>query len=135
MADEEGLDRQHADDEKFRRQHSNDGGGGAAAAQAVRFDVHDFAEDVGVHGEQSAEKHRGPAKLGNMVQPTAQHEDEKIARLVQDIERRLALESVAGKIVDRGKRCQGGEPKQSLRTYQIPENGGKDCLHKRDLER
>src|SRR6266566_1423039 len=83
------------------RQSSDKRGGGAAATQAVGFEIHDLAEDMRMHGEQCAEEHRGPAQLWNMIQPTAQDENEKITCLVHDVERRLALESVTRKVVDR----------------------------------
>jgi len=57
-----------------------------------------------VHGEQRAEEHRRPAQLRRVVKPTAEHKDQQISGLVQDVEWRMAFEAVAREIVDRGEK-------------------------------
>src|SRR2546425_2286336 len=88
---------------------------------------------MGVHRKQGAENHRGPAELRCVIQPTAENKYEQIARLVQDIEWRLALKTVAREIIDSSEGDQRCEPEQNFGAFQIPENSQEDCLHESDL--
>src|SRR5260370_681877 len=133
--DEKRFEGQHTRDKDFRGNHSNHGCSSAAAAETVRFDVHDFAEHMGVHREQRAKKHGRPAELRCVIQPTAENKYEQIARLVQDIEWRLALETVERNIIDSSKGDQRCEPEQNLGAFEIPENSKEDRLHESNSRR
>src|SRR2546423_1760376 len=70
-----------------------------------------------------------------MVEPATQYEDQQISGLIENVERRVALEPVPRKIVDRRKQNQPQKPKQNSRTIKIKEDPSKDCLHECNLQR
>src|SRR5215470_6524558 len=72
----------------------------AAAGFFVGLDVHNFAEDVRVHGEERAEEKSLPRKLWGIVDPAAQDEDQQVASLNEDVERWTAFESDGASVVD-----------------------------------
>ena len=101
------FDRQHSRNEKLCCDRSYDGGRGAAATSAVGNNIHNLAENVRVHGEERAKEHHRPAQLRRMIQPTAEHENQQISGLVQDVEWWILLQTVTRKVVNRG---EGDEP-------------------------
>jgi len=76
VRDQKNFYEQECGDEKFSGDPADFCCEGGAAGLMVRLDVHDFAKDVRVHGEERAEEKCLPGKLRDAIEPTAEDEDE-----------------------------------------------------------
>lgn len=133
MVSKEKFDKEEGGDEEFGRNAANFRGECIAAGLLVRLDVHDFTEDMRVHGERSSEEKSLPRKLRKVVDPTAQDEDQKIAGLDEDIERRTAFERKRARVVDVYSEKNCGKPKYDTPSRVNPEKADERELPSRDL--
>ncbi len=69
VCDEKSFNEQKRGDEEFCGDSADFCGQGAAAGFLVGLDVHDFTEDVRVHGEERAEEKCLPGELGGAIEP------------------------------------------------------------------
>ena len=99
----------------------------------IWLDVHDFAEDVRMHGEKRAEDESLPRQLRNAIEPTAENEDEEIAGLDEDVEGRAAFESDGASVVEINGEENCGEPENDARAGVNPENAEERNLPDGDL--
>src|SRR5260370_41361580 len=85
-----------------------------------------------VHRKHRAKQESLPGKLRSVVQPTAQDENEQVARLNQHVEWRSAFPSDAWRVVDSHGQQKYRVPPQNARPDKVKESDHERDLHYRD---
>src|SRR5262249_39767343 len=131
--DKRKFDDEEKSDEQFCSDPTGLCGKSSPSGFLVRLNVHDFAEDVRVHCEERTEEKGLPGKLRNVVDPTAENEDEQIARLNEDVEGRATFESNGTSVVNVNSQQHRGKPKSDAPAGVNPENAKEWDLPRGDL--
>src|SRR5262249_26330895 len=122
-------------DEELGRHSSYYYGGGPPAGGSFGLPGHYFAKKGGGRRGQGAKKQSPPAKLRQAIHPTAQQKNKQVSCLVEDLERRPALEAITWPVIDSGCGGHTGKAHQHPPAAQIAKCAKKRRLHENNTHR
>lgn len=92
MVSDQGENHHDRNEQEFCREWAEYDGRRFAARFTVFINVHQLSEEMALHGKDGAENHHRFIQLGNVAEPTAEHKDQQVPDLIEEVERWQTLE-------------------------------------------